>query len=73
MTTEKPPRAPHRDLFLDNSDKVNRLLEIHTALTGTGPGYKHNVEVLNKSAIVLLVATGNHMLKNLRPIALIIF
>ncbi|WP_405243823.1 HEPN domain-containing protein [Lentisalinibacter salinarum] len=40
----------------DNMGQVFRLVEIHTEIAGPGRGRKHNVEVLHKSAIVLLVA-----------------
>jgi len=53
------PRRPHmypHFILWKNLDDVDRLLEIHTKMSGKGPGYKHNVEVLNKSAVVLLVA-----------------
>lgn len=42
--------------FEANIDEVRRLLNIHKQLAGDGPGRKVDVEVLNKSAIVLLVA-----------------
>jgi len=48
-------RAPH-EIMADNIAEVNRLIAIHEKLTGKGPGYKSNVEVLNKSCTVLLVA-----------------
>jgi len=31
-------------------------LEIHEGLSGSGPGRRHNLEILNRSALVLLVA-----------------
>lgn len=39
-----------------NVKEVLNLLSIHSALAGKSPGRKHNVEILNKSAIVLTVA-----------------
>jgi RiboL-PSP-HEPN len=42
--------------FNDNYADIARLIEIHEELAGTGPGYKHGVEVLNKSAVVLTSA-----------------
>lgn len=65
MNTEELPHAPHRDRFFDNGKEVIRLLEIHEQIAGDGPGYKHNVEVLNKSAIVLLVATWESYIEEL--------
>lgn len=54
MPLDNPP--PHLREFLDNMREVNQLLSIHGNLVGKGPGRKRNVEVLNKSAIVLIVA-----------------
>jgi hypothetical protein len=45
-----------RAAFDQSCDDVDRLLEIHTHLGGAGPGRKHRLEVLNKSAIVLVTA-----------------
>lgn len=45
-----------RQEFRDNYRDVERLLEIHSELAGDTPGRKHGVEVLNKSAIVLMCA-----------------
>ena len=46
----------HIEHLVSNVDEVRRLGEIHSQITTTGPGYKHNVQVLHKGAIVLLVA-----------------
>lgn len=52
-----PPKfPPHVEQLLDNLDEVTLLLDMHSALSGSGPGRKRDVEVLNKSAIVLVVA-----------------
>jgi len=59
------PHAPHRDLFLENVSEVKRLLEIHSQIGGTSPGHKHNLEVLNKSAIVLMSATWESYVEDL--------
>jgi len=42
--------------FEENCGDVERLLDIHRELAGDGPGKKHGVEVLNKSAVVLMCA-----------------
>lgn len=42
--------------FLENMREVRRLLQIHGQLGGKGPGRRWGSEVLNKSAVVLLVA-----------------
>ncbi len=45
-----------RRAFDDNLKDVERLLEIHESIGGTGRGRKYRLEVLNKSAIVLITA-----------------
>jgi hypothetical protein len=45
-----------RVAFEHNRKDVERLMEIHGDLAGDTPGRKHGVEVLNKSAIVLMCA-----------------
>src|SRR5438128_1490612 len=40
----------------ENAGDIDRLLEIHTKLGGSGVGRRHQLEVLNKSALVLLTA-----------------
>jgi hypothetical protein len=42
--------------FDENADDVARLLEIHSDLGGSKVGRRHRLEVLNKSAIVLITA-----------------
>jgi hypothetical protein len=42
--------------FKQNKADVERLLEIHQDVGGSGPGRKHGLEVLNKSAIVFVTA-----------------
>lgn len=51
--------------FEKNIDEVKRLLEIHEQLAGKSAGRKYNVEVLNKSAIVLLVACWEAFIEDL--------
>jgi hypothetical protein len=46
----------HFVVFLKNLFDVNELVEIHESLTGTEPGRRRGVEILNKSAVVLLLA-----------------
>lgn len=45
-----------RIAFNKNCEDVDRLLEIHTDITGDAPGRRWKVESLHKSAIVLLTA-----------------
>jgi hypothetical protein len=55
--------------FEANILEVKRLREIHKSLTGNLPGRKHNVEVLNKSAVVLLVACWEAFVEDLATAA----
>lgn len=45
-----------RGAFDENARDIDRLLEIHTTLGGESAGRRHQLEVLNKSALVLLTA-----------------
>lgn len=56
---------PHITALNKNLEDVGRLLEIHGELVGEGPGQKHNVEVLHKSAVVLLVACWESFVEDL--------
>ncbi|MHC9012566.1 HEPN domain-containing protein [Stenotrophomonas rhizophila] len=52
-----PPKLPrHLQRFFDNLGDVRLLMEAHGQIAGAGRGRKRDVEVLNKSAIVFLVA-----------------
>ena len=48
-----------------NVAEVERLLTIHTHLIGKGPGRRHDVQVLNKSAVLLVVATWESFVESL--------
>ena len=48
-----------------NITDVRRLLEIHEIIAGKSAGYKHNVEVINKSGVVLLVASWEAFIEDL--------
>jgi hypothetical protein len=50
---------------VQNLAEVRRLLAIHEQLGGATPGRKHNLEVLNKSGIVLLVACWEAFIEDL--------
>jgi hypothetical protein len=64
------PKNEQPQLNLNNNlSEVNRLLEIHLQLVGNKPGYKHNVAVLNKSAIILLVACWEAFIEDLAETA----
>ncbi len=42
--------------FNENADDISRLLEIHSGIGGDAKGRRYRLEVLNKSAIVLITA-----------------
>ena len=69
MATPNPQLAHVHD-FRNNLDEVRRLLEIHEVVAGSGRGRKHDVEVLNKSAIVLVVACWEAYVEDLAESAL---
>lgn len=45
-----------RKAFDDNIKDVEKLMQLHTKEAGSTPGRKYNLEVLNKSAIVLITS-----------------
>lgn len=63
MATKPDPK--HMETLWENLGEVSRLYEIHTQISGHGPGYKHDVQVLNKSAVVLLVACWEAFIEDL--------
>jgi hypothetical protein len=65
-----PHSAPHVAQLLENLDEVALILGIHRAVAGPTPGRKRNVEVLNKSAIVLVVACWEAFVEDLASNAL---
>ena len=48
--------APHVLAWRKNIAEVDRLLEIHKQLSGDAPGRRRDVQVLNKSALIMLLA-----------------
>lgn len=48
--------APHIQGLMKNLEEVNRLISIHSDISGSGPGRKRDVQVLNKSALIMLLA-----------------
>ena len=57
--------AKHVESLRSNMAEIDRLLEIHVAVAGSGRGRKRDVEVLNKSAIVLLLACWEAFVEDL--------
>jgi hypothetical protein len=45
-----------RTAFTENKADIDRLWQIHEEVAGNGPGRKHDVEVLNRAAVVLITA-----------------
>ncbi|MGN6728473.1 MAG: HEPN domain-containing protein [Rhodanobacteraceae bacterium] len=68
MPISNPP--PHLKELLSNVGETASLLDIHNAVGGTGPGRRRGIEVLNKSAIVLVVACWEAYVEDLAKISL---
>jgi hypothetical protein len=45
-----------RAAFAENKADIDRLWQIHEEVAGKGPGRKHDVEVLNRAAVVMITA-----------------
>lgn len=65
MATRKPARPEHIIQLKGNLAEVDRLLEIHSEIAGATVGRKYKVEVLNRSALVLLVACWEAFVEDL--------
>jgi len=52
-----------RKAFDVNADGIERLLELHQIAEGAGRGRKHQLEVFNKSAIVLITSIWGSVLR----------
>jgi hypothetical protein len=63
MPVEK--KNKHVNALIENLSEVHRLEGIHSEITTKGPGRKHNVEILHKSGIVLLVACWEAFVEDL--------
>jgi hypothetical protein len=48
-----------------NLDEIKNIIKIHKSCVGATPGRKYDVEVLNKAAVVLLVATWEAFVEDL--------
>jgi hypothetical protein len=66
----KKPFPQHVDQIKENLAEVAGLLDIHAYMAGVKPGRKFGVEVLNKSAIVLVVACWEAFVEDLSNNAL---
>ncbi len=56
MGKKSPTNVKHVNDLVENLNEVSKLLFFHEQIGGTGKGNKSFVNVLNKSAVVLLVA-----------------
>jgi hypothetical protein len=54
--TRKIEASKARQAFDANCADIDRLINIHSRLTGPGPGRRYDVEVLNKAGIVLITS-----------------
>ena len=63
--SDQSKHPTHIDNMAQNLAEVRRLIEIHSEVAGQGPGYKDDVEILNKSAIVMLVACWESFVEDL--------
>jgi adenosine/AMP kinase len=68
MPITNPPR--HLRELLTNVQEVQQLMQLHSATVGKGPGRKYGVAILNKSAIVLIVACWEAYVEDLAELAL---
>ena len=68
MAMTNPP--PHLKELIANVVETARLLDIHEGMSGRDPGRRYDVEVLNKSAIVLSVACWEAYVEDLAASAL---
>jgi len=65
MASSQAPEATHVRSLIANTEEVFRLFKIHEELSGTGPGRRHKLEILNKSGVVLLVACWEAFVEDL--------
>jgi len=63
------PKRSHLDNLYSNIQEVKRLVEIHEQISGASRGRRHDVEILNKSGIVLLVACWESYVEDLAALA----
>src|SRR4051794_4727474 len=59
----------HLSRLFENFADTNKLMDIHERLTGTERGRRWDVDILNKSAIVLVVACWEAFLEDLAELA----
>ena len=55
----------HTQKLMANMEEVVRLVDIHQEMTGTARGRRHNVAILNKSGLVLMVSCWEAFVEDL--------
>jgi hypothetical protein len=60
-----PDIPDHIANLRSNVAEVKRLVSIHVQLTGSGPGPRYDVQVLNKSGVLMIVATWESFIESL--------
>ena len=60
-----PPLPAHLVNLVGNIKEVRRLIDIHERISGKAAGRRYALEVLNKSAVVLLVACWENFVEEL--------
>jgi RiboL-PSP-HEPN len=69
MSTPRRLPPSHVANLMSNTEEALRLVDAHEALTGTAPGRRTDVEVLNKGAVVLLVACWEAYIEDLAAVS----
>lgn len=64
-TPDDEAQLAHFAGFRRNVKEIGFLFGLHRAIGGTGPGRRRNVEILNKSALVLLVGCWEAFIEDL--------
>jgi hypothetical protein len=67
MATSTNPA--HIETLVENASEVIGLIDLHVAITGSKSGRRHGVEILNKSALVLLVACWESFVEDVVAVA----
>lgn len=60
---------PHIQNIIGNIGEVDQLTQIHQQVGGSAQGQRHKLEILNRSAIVLLVACWEAYIEDLAELA----
>lgn len=69
MKTKRDSVPFHVKNLISNTIEVMQLVKFHERIAGEGCGRKYNVEIINKSALVLLVACWESFVEDLASLA----